>query len=52
MDRQSQVIRELRAEIELNREQIVTRKPTGGRPRLSDDKVACIESDLAVRTWS
>lgn len=47
-DRQSQVIRELRVEIELNREQIAKRKPTGGRPPLSEDKVARIEADLAA----
>ena len=32
----------------MNREQIARRKPSGGRPRLSDYKVQCIAADLAA----
>jgi len=43
---QSAVIAELRAEIQLLREQIAARKPRGGRSRIGDDKRAAIEQAL------
>lgn len=43
---QSATIKELKAEIELLRTQIATRKPKGGKPRIDDTKVARIEQDL------
>lgn len=47
VDEQRAVIRDLKAEIELLRQQVEKRRPPGGKPRLSDDKVQRIES--AVR---
>tara|TARA_R100000935_G_scaffold55922_1_gene86521 strand:- start:593 stop:991 length:399 start_codon:yes stop_codon:yes gene_type:complete len=43
---QSATIRDLKAEIELMRKQIETRKPKGGRPRIDDAKRVRIEADL------
>lgn len=48
VDDQTATIKELRAEIELLRHQIATRKPKGGRPRIVDQKVNQIEADLAA----
>lgn len=48
VDDQTATIKELQAEIELLRNQIATRKPKGGRPRTSDDKVQRIEDELAA----
>lgn len=48
VDDQTATIKELQAEIELLRNQIATRKPKGGRPRISDDKVQRIEDELAA----
>lgn len=48
VDDQTATIKDLQAEIELLRNQIATRKPKGGRPRISDDKVQRIEDDLAA----
>ena len=48
IDRQSQVIRELQVEAQLLRDQIATRKPKGGKPKLEDRRVAEIERDLAA----
>src|SRR5690625_2437444 len=45
-EEQSAVIRELKAEIALLREQIAARKPEGSRQRLADDKVARIEAAI------
>lgn len=44
--KQSTVIKELQAEIRLLQEQIAKRKPTGGRPKIGDQRVAEIERDL------
>ena len=48
VDRQSELIRELQAEIGLLRNQIAKRKPKGGRPPTPDHKIASIERDLAA----
>lgn len=48
VDDQTATIRELRAEIELLRNQIATRKPKGGRPRIADSKVNQIEAELSA----
>lgn len=48
IDEQSQALRDARADIELLRRQIATRRPPGCRDPLPDDKVARIES--AIRT--
>ena len=47
INRQSEVIRELQAEIELLRRQVAKRKPKGGRPRIKDRITAQIEMELA-----
>lgn len=44
---QTETIRELRAEIELLRNQIAARKPKGGKPKLDDKTTARIEAALA-----
>jgi len=46
VDEQSGTIKELRAEIELLRNQIESRKPKGGKPRIDDEKRARIEREL------
>ena len=46
IDDQTATIRDLQAEIELLRNQIETRKPKGGRPRIPDDKAQRIEAEL------
>jgi hypothetical protein len=48
IDRQSETIRQLNAEIDLLRDQIAKRKPKGGRPRTPDTKVAAIEADIVA----
>ena len=48
IDDQSAAIRDLEAEIRLMREQVARRKPSGGRPKLEDRRVAEIERDLAA----
>lgn len=48
IDEQTATIRELQAEIDLLRNQIATRKPKGGRPRISDGKVNQIEAELSA----
>ncbi|WP_199261890.1 helix-turn-helix domain-containing protein [Paracoccus binzhouensis] len=47
VDKQSAIIIELQAEIELLRGQIASRKPKGGRPRTDDKTAARIEAALA-----
>jgi DNA invertase Pin-like site-specific DNA recombinase len=47
IDDQRALIRELQAEVKLLREQIASRKPKGGRERLSDETVDGIERALA-----
>ena len=46
VDDQTAAIHDLQAEIELLRNQIETRKPKGGRPRIDDDKIRKIEAEL------
>lgn len=46
VDEQTATIRDLQAEIELLRNQVATRKPKGGRPRIDDAKTARIEVEL------
>ena len=48
VDDQTATIKELRAEIELLRKQIATRKPKGGRPPTPDAKVNQIEAELSA----
>ena len=48
VDDQTATIKELRAEIELLRNQIATRKPKGGRPPTPDAKVNQIEAELSA----
>ena len=52
VDQQSAVIRELEAELTLQRRQLARRKPKGGRPRLSDERAAGIEAELAAGDYS
>lgn len=48
INEQAEALRDLKAEVELLRRQIATRRPPGGREPLPDDKVARIEA--AIRT--
>lgn len=46
IDRQSEVIRDLEAEVKLLRDQIASRKPKGGRPPLASETIDDIERAL------
>lgn len=48
IDDQSAMIATLKAEIELLRNQVASRRPPGAHPRISDDKAARIENALAM----
>lgn len=48
VERQSEAIRELEAEVELLKSQISTRKPKGGRRRLKDGRISHIDACLAA----
>lgn len=48
VEAQSVVIAELQAEVQALRARIASRKPTGGRPKVSDKTETAIRADLAA----